>query len=202
MFQSPFGCSSFADLLTAPYTDPIDAGHLSEELDPFPELQLGNPPHSTPPQDNQNHNSHPHPQLLPGDVQADSLRSVAKYEYAYLLVEKVRRNYLGENSFMTIVPKMILSRHRRFLLCNIKWSYFIWQSMITSYMIIEDRKQVWYMIRRVWYRVNEHVSRLSKSLVTVKRSFRLVYLIGANERFWQLIIVGRFYRFAGYNRAG
>lgn len=84
--QSPFGCSSFADLLSAPYTDPADAGSLSEELDPFPELQLGNPQgvptvdesaqsqqtvhHQQPPQ------PPPPPPPLPEDVQADSLRCV------------------------------------------------------------------------------------------------------------------------------
>ncbi|OAD61105.1 putative nuclear hormone receptor HR38 [Eufriesea mexicana] len=41
--QSPFGCSALADLLTGSYTDPADAGSLSEELDAFPVLQLDNP---------------------------------------------------------------------------------------------------------------------------------------------------------------
>jgi len=84
--QSPFGCSSFADLLSAPYTDPADAGSLPEELDPFPELQLGNPQgvpsvdesaqsqqsvhHQQPPQ------PPPPPPPLPEDIQADSLRYV------------------------------------------------------------------------------------------------------------------------------
>lgn len=37
MLQSAFGSSSFADLLSAPYTeDP--AGGLPEELDPFPDV--------------------------------------------------------------------------------------------------------------------------------------------------------------------
>ncbi|XP_021937734.1 probable nuclear hormone receptor HR38 isoform X4 [Zootermopsis nevadensis] len=44
--QSPFGPSSFADLLSAPYSE--DTGALSEELDPFPDVifhQEPPPPH-------------------------------------------------------------------------------------------------------------------------------------------------------------
>ncbi|XP_033209812.1 nuclear receptor subfamily 4 group A member 2 isoform X2 [Belonocnema kinseyi] len=74
--QSPFGCSSFADLLSGAYTDSTDAGSLPEELDPFPELQLGNPQDvnnsEDPPSQNQ-HTVHSQPPPLPGDVQADSL---------------------------------------------------------------------------------------------------------------------------------
>lgn len=79
MFQSPFGCSSFADLLSGAYTDTTDAGSLPEELDPFPELQLGNPQDvnnsEEPPSQNQ-HTVHSQPPPLPGDVQADSLRYI------------------------------------------------------------------------------------------------------------------------------
>ncbi|XP_043288774.1 nuclear receptor subfamily 4 group A member 1 isoform X2 [Venturia canescens] len=82
--QSPFGCSSFADLLGAPYNDPTEAGSLPEELDPFPELQLGNPqalssPDETPQtQQPIHHNLQQHPQhrapiAAVVDVQTDSL---------------------------------------------------------------------------------------------------------------------------------
>lgn len=66
--QSPFGCSSFADLLTGTYSDTGDTGSLPEELDPFPEIQLGNPHPEEP--------SHNHPQAasLTDEVQPDSLR--------------------------------------------------------------------------------------------------------------------------------
>lgn len=83
LLQSPFGCGSFADLLSAPYTDPTDAGSLPEELDPFPELQLGNP-QGVPSVDEsaQSQSVHhqqpsqppPPPPPLPEDIQADSLR--------------------------------------------------------------------------------------------------------------------------------
>ena len=63
--QSPFGCSSFADLLTGAYADSTDAGSLPEELDPFPEIQLGNP---------QQEDNHPQATSLAEEVQADSLR--------------------------------------------------------------------------------------------------------------------------------
>ena len=46
VLQSPFGPSSFADLLSAPYSE--DTGALSEELDPFPDVvfqQEPAPPH-------------------------------------------------------------------------------------------------------------------------------------------------------------
>ncbi|XP_048507503.1 nuclear receptor subfamily 4 group A member 2 isoform X2 [Athalia rosae] len=106
--QSPFGCSSFADLLTAPYADPIDAGHLSEELDPFPELQLGNHHHhhhhnttahaanTTP--DTQNHNSTQHvPQIIPGDVQADSLSPtpLPSFQETYTVQRYTRQELQG-----------------------------------------------------------------------------------------------------------
>lgn len=83
LLQSPFGCGSFADLLSSPYTDPTDAGSLPEELDPFPELQLGNP-QGVPSVDEsaQSQSVHhqqpsqppPPPPPLPEDIQADSLR--------------------------------------------------------------------------------------------------------------------------------
>ncbi|XP_076285480.1 hormone receptor-like in 38 isoform X3 [Lasioglossum baleicum] len=83
--QSPFGCSTLADLLSASYTDPSDAGSLPEELDPFPELQLGNPQgvpsadESAQPQPPVHHQQPPQPPQtaapLPEDVQADSLSS-------------------------------------------------------------------------------------------------------------------------------
>lgn len=89
LLQSPFGCSSFADLLSAPYTDPADAGSLPEELDPFPELQLGNPQgvpsvdESAQPQQSVHHQQPPQPPPppppLPEDVQADSLRYMHIY---------------------------------------------------------------------------------------------------------------------------
>ncbi|XP_076240306.1 hormone receptor-like in 38 isoform X2 [Calliopsis andreniformis] len=81
--QSPFGCSTLADLLSASYTDSADAGSLPEELDPFPELQLGNPQvvpttdESAQPQQNVHHQPpQPPPSAapLPEDVQGDSLR--------------------------------------------------------------------------------------------------------------------------------
>ncbi|XP_043466802.1 nuclear receptor subfamily 4 group A member 2 isoform X3 [Leptopilina heterotoma] len=73
--QSPFGCSSFSDLLSGTYTDSTDAGSLPEELDPFPELQLGNPQDVTNSEEasSQNHHSVHSQPPLPGDVQADSL---------------------------------------------------------------------------------------------------------------------------------
>ncbi|CAD6222482.1 GSCOCG00000987001-RA-CDS [Cotesia congregata] len=74
--QSPFGCSSFADFLSAPYTDPTDTGSLTEELEPFPELQLGNSQPVTATQDDITQ-SNLHHQMqsrsLPGDLQTDSL---------------------------------------------------------------------------------------------------------------------------------
>lgn len=85
IFQSPFGCSTLADLLSASYTDPTDAGSLPEELDPFPELQLGNP-QGVPTGDEsaqaqQHHQQAPQPPPpaapLPEDVQPDSLRYTA-----------------------------------------------------------------------------------------------------------------------------
>ncbi|XP_012249111.1 nuclear receptor subfamily 4 group A member 2 isoform X2 [Bombus impatiens] len=83
--QSPFGCSTLADLLSASYTDPADAGSLPEELDPFPELQLGNPQgvptadESAQAQQTVHHQQPPQPPPsaapLPEDVQPDSLSS-------------------------------------------------------------------------------------------------------------------------------
>ncbi|XP_067002454.1 probable nuclear hormone receptor HR38 [Anabrus simplex] len=43
--QAPFGSSSFADLLSAPYSE--DTGALSEELDPFPDVVLQSHPSSS-----------------------------------------------------------------------------------------------------------------------------------------------------------
>lgn len=84
--QSSFGCSSFVELLSGPYTDSADAGSLPEELDPFPELQLGNPQGvSSVDESAQSHQSVHHqqpsqppppPPPLPEDIQADSLRYV------------------------------------------------------------------------------------------------------------------------------
>ncbi|CAD1479307.1 unnamed protein product, partial [Heterotrigona itama] len=81
LFQSPFGCSTLADLLSASYTDPADAGSLPEELDPFPELQLGNP-QGVPTADESAQSHHqqapqPPPSAAPlaEDVQPDSLSS-------------------------------------------------------------------------------------------------------------------------------
>lgn len=72
------------ELLSGPYTDPADAGSLPEELDPFPELQLGNPQGvSSVDESAQSHQSVHHqqpsqppppPPPLPEDIQADSLR--------------------------------------------------------------------------------------------------------------------------------
>ena len=68
--------------MSASYTDPTDAGSLPEELDPFPELQLGNP-QGVPTGDEsaqaqQHHQQAPQPPPpaapLPEDVQPDSLR--------------------------------------------------------------------------------------------------------------------------------
>ncbi|XP_014486311.1 PREDICTED: probable nuclear hormone receptor HR38 [Dinoponera quadriceps] len=105
--QSPFGCSSFADLLSAPYTDPADAGSLSEELDPFPELQLGNPQgvptvdesaqsqqsvhHQQPPQ------PPPPPPPLPEDVQADSLSPtpLPSFQETYTVQRYTRQELQG-----------------------------------------------------------------------------------------------------------
>lgn len=72
-------------MLSASYTDPTDAGSLPEELDPFPELQLGNP-QGVPTGDEsaqaqQHHQQAPQPPPpaapLPEDVQPDSLRYTA-----------------------------------------------------------------------------------------------------------------------------
>ncbi|XP_072757501.1 uncharacterized protein Hr38 isoform X4 [Anoplolepis gracilipes] len=81
--QSSFGCSSFVELLSGPYTDPADAESLPEELDPFPELQLGNPQAvSSVDESAQSHQSVHHqqpsqppppPPPLPEDIQTDSL---------------------------------------------------------------------------------------------------------------------------------
>lgn len=92
-----FGCSSFAELLTAPYTDPIEAGHLSEELDPFPELQLGNPQHGGSPPEPQNHTSHSQQPLLPGDVQGDSLSPtpLPSFQETYTVQRYTRQELQG-----------------------------------------------------------------------------------------------------------
>lgn len=84
LLQSSFGCSSFAELLSGPYSDPADAGSLPEELDPFPELQLGNPQGvSSVDESAQSHQSVHHqqpsqppppPPPLPEDIQTESLR--------------------------------------------------------------------------------------------------------------------------------
>ncbi|XP_011063247.1 PREDICTED: nuclear receptor subfamily 4 group A member 2 isoform X2 [Acromyrmex echinatior] len=79
--QSPFG--NFGEFLNSSYPDAADAGSLPEELDPFPELQLGNP-QGVPPVDNsvpsqqsvhhqQPSQPPPPPPPLPEDIQADSL---------------------------------------------------------------------------------------------------------------------------------
>jgi len=47
LLQSPFGPSSFADLLSAPYSE--ETGALSEELDPFPDVVFHPNPHQEPP---------------------------------------------------------------------------------------------------------------------------------------------------------
>ncbi|KAJ4441357.1 putative nuclear hormone receptor hr38, partial [Periplaneta americana] len=47
LLQAPFGSSSFADLLSAPYSE--DTGALSEELDPFPDVVFHPNPHQEPP---------------------------------------------------------------------------------------------------------------------------------------------------------
>ncbi|XP_034938515.1 nuclear receptor subfamily 4 group A member 2 isoform X2 [Chelonus insularis] len=75
--QSPFGCSSFADLLSAPYADPTDTGSLPDELDPFPELQLNNsqpvPTQEDATQSNIHHQMQQHQRPLSGDLQTDSM---------------------------------------------------------------------------------------------------------------------------------
>ncbi|XP_015510751.2 nuclear receptor subfamily 4 group A member 2 isoform X1 [Neodiprion lecontei] len=94
--QSPFGCSSFADLLTAPYADPIEGGNLSEDLDPFPELSLGSQTHqgtvST-----ESHSANSHPQLIPGDVQADSLSPtpLPSFQETYTVQRYTRQELQG-----------------------------------------------------------------------------------------------------------
>jgi len=82
--QSPFG--NFGEFLNSSYPDAADAGSLPEELDPFPELQLGNPQgvpsvdNSVPSQQSVHHQQPsqppPPPPPLPEDIQADSLRYV------------------------------------------------------------------------------------------------------------------------------
>ncbi|KAG7188846.1 hypothetical protein KM043_008452 [Ampulex compressa] len=104
--QSPFGCSSFADLLSAPYTDPTDAGSLPEELDPFPELQLGNPQGvptadepNPPPQGvhHQQPSQPPPPPPLPEDVQADSLSPtpLPSFQETYTVQRYTRQELQG-----------------------------------------------------------------------------------------------------------
>ncbi|XP_020279543.1 nuclear receptor subfamily 4 group A member 2 isoform X1 [Pseudomyrmex gracilis] len=107
--QSPFGCSSFADLLSAPYTDPVDAGSLPEELDPFPELQLGNPQgvpsvdDSAQSQQSLHHQqpSHqqppPPPPPLPEDIQADSLSPtpLPSFQETYTVQRYTRQELQG-----------------------------------------------------------------------------------------------------------
>ncbi|XP_012229883.1 nuclear receptor subfamily 4 group A member 2 isoform X2 [Linepithema humile] len=104
--QSPFGCGSFADLLSAPYTDPTDAGSLPEELDPFPELQLGNP-QGVPSVDEsaQSQSVHhqqpsqppPPPPPLPEDIQADSLSPtpLPSFQETYTVQRYTRQELQG-----------------------------------------------------------------------------------------------------------
>lgn len=113
-FQNPFGCSSFADLLSAPYTDPSDAGSLPEELDPFPELQLGNPQGdpcideaTTSPQNVHHHLQQAHVPL-PEDIQADSLR------FAHIYLSKIIIRRAG-------CPNVIIQH-----LCSFTTIYYIY----------------------------------------------------------------------------
>lgn len=82
LLQSPFG--NFGEFLNSPYPDATDTGSLPEELDPFPELQLGNP-QGVPPVDDSAQSQQsvhhqqpsqppPPPPPLPEDIQTDSLR--------------------------------------------------------------------------------------------------------------------------------
>ncbi|XP_011301169.1 nuclear receptor subfamily 4 group A member 2 isoform X1 [Fopius arisanus] len=92
--QSPFGCSSFADLLSAPYTDPTDAANLPEELDPFPELQLGNPQNV--PEDVPMHQQMQHHRPLPSDVHTDSLSPtpLPSFQETYTVHQRYTRQEL------------------------------------------------------------------------------------------------------------
>ncbi|KAK0088790.1 hypothetical protein PV325_010730 [Microctonus aethiopoides] len=100
--QSPFGCSSFADLLSAPYTDPTDSGSLPEELDPFPELQLGNSQSVTSQEETaqqdlhhqlQQHHQH---RPLPGDLHTDSLSPtpLPSFQETYTVHQRFTRQEL------------------------------------------------------------------------------------------------------------
>ncbi|XP_014296393.1 nuclear receptor subfamily 4 group A member 2 isoform X1 [Microplitis demolitor] len=97
--QSPFGCGSFADLLSAPYTDPTDTGSLTEELEPFPELQLGNSQSVTATQDDITQ-SNLHHQIqsrsLPGDLQTDSLSPtpLPSFQETYTVHQRYTRQEL------------------------------------------------------------------------------------------------------------
>ncbi|XP_014611304.1 PREDICTED: nuclear receptor subfamily 4 group A member 2 [Polistes canadensis] len=104
--QSPFGCSSFADLLSAPYTDSADAGSLPEELDPFPELQLGNPqgvPTNDEPAQTQQSVHHqtaqppPPPPPLPEEIQTDSLSPtpLPSFQETYTVQRYTRQELQG-----------------------------------------------------------------------------------------------------------
>ncbi|KAK2582208.1 hypothetical protein KPH14_004560 [Odynerus spinipes] len=100
--QSPFG---FADLLSAPYTDPADAGTLPEELDPFPELQLGNPQgvpttdEPAQPQQSVHHQTSqpPPPPPLPEEVQQDSLSPtpLPSFQETYTVQRYTRQELQG-----------------------------------------------------------------------------------------------------------
>jgi len=92
--QSPFG--NFGEFLNSSYPDAADAGSLPEELDPFPELQLGNP-QGVPPVDDsvQSQSIHqqpsqqpPPPPPLSEDIQTDSLR-YANYSFKLLIYSDI-----------------------------------------------------------------------------------------------------------------
>ncbi|KAG5343193.1 HR38 protein, partial [Acromyrmex heyeri] len=83
LLQTQVSSISLLRFLNSSYPDAADAGSLPEELDPFPELQLGNP-QGVPPVDNsvpsqqsvhhqQPSQPPPPPPPLPEDIQADSL---------------------------------------------------------------------------------------------------------------------------------
>lgn len=86
--------------MSASYTDPTDAGSLPEELDPFPELQLGNP-QGVPTGDEsaqaqQHHQQAPQPPPpaapLPEDVQPDSLRYTVTIVSSFDRIDPIASN--------------------------------------------------------------------------------------------------------------
>ncbi|XP_011629732.1 nuclear receptor subfamily 4 group A member 2 isoform X1 [Pogonomyrmex barbatus] len=101
--QSPFG--NFGEFLNSPYPDAADAGSLPEELDPFPELQLGNPQGVPPVDDSAQQSVHhqqpsqppPPPPPLPEDIQADSLSPtpLPSFQETYTVQRYTRQELQG-----------------------------------------------------------------------------------------------------------